>query len=87
MAEKKNVAKMAIFRLKPWVNSSGNISIFRLFERVVFFSLERRFLVLKYRKAHFSGLLCLKIKVGKMAIFRSKLWVNPFRKISIFRLF
>ena len=53
---------MAIFGLKPWVNSFGNISIFRLSERVVFFSLERRFLVLEYRQAHFSGLYCLKIK-------------------------
>ena len=52
-----------------------------------FFSLERRFLVLEYRQAHFSGLYCLKIKVGKMAIFRSKPCVIPFRKISIFRLF
>ena len=36
MAEKENVGKMAIFGLKPWVNSFGNISIFQLFERVVF---------------------------------------------------
>ena len=51
------------------------------------FSLERRFLVLEYCQAHFSGLYCLKIKVEKMAFFRLKPWVNPFRKISIFRLF
>ena len=52
-----------------------------------FFSLERRFFVLKYGKRHFPGLYCLKKKVGKMAIFGPKPWVNPFWKMSIFRLF
>ena len=80
MAEKVNVGKMAIFGLKPWVNPFGNMLIFRLFKRVVFFSLERRFLVLEYRKAHFSGLYCLKLKLGKMSIFQSKQWVNPVLK-------
>ena len=49
-----------------------------------FFSLERRFLVLEYRQAHFSGLYCLKIKVGKMAIFRSEPCVNPLEKSQFF---
>ena len=51
------------------------------------YSLESRFFVLEYRKRHFPGLYCLKKKVGKMAIFRPKPWVNPFGKMSIFRLF
>ena len=46
-----------------------------------------RFCVLEYHKRHFPGLYCLKKKVGKMAIFGPKPWVNPFAKISIFRLF
>ena len=46
-----------------------------------------RFFVLEYRKRHFLGLYCLKKKVGKMAIFGPKPWVNPFGKMSIFRLF
>ena len=33
---KKKVAKMAIFGLKPWVNPIGKMSIFRLFELLVF---------------------------------------------------
>ena len=33
---KKNVEKMAIFGPKPWVNPFENMSIFRLFERLVF---------------------------------------------------
>ena len=52
-----------------------------------FYSLERRFLVLEYRKRRFPGLYCLKKKVGKMAIFGPKPWVNPFGKMLIFRLF
>ena len=46
-----------------------------------------RFFGLEYRKRHFSGLNCLKNKVGKIAIFGPKPWVNPSGKISIFRLF
>ena len=44
-------------------------------------------MVLEYRKRHFPGLYCLKKTVGKIAIFGPKPWVNPFRKMSIFRLF
>ena len=52
-----------------------------------FYILERRFFGLEYRKRYFPGLYCQKKKVGKMAIFRPKPWVNPFGKMSIFRLF
>ena len=43
LAEKENVGKMAIFEKKPWVDSFGNISIFRLFECVVFIAYKDRF--------------------------------------------
>ena len=52
-----------------------------------FYSLERRFFALKYCKRPLTGLCCLKKKVGKMAIFGPKPWVNPYGKMSIFRLF
>ena len=52
-----------------------------------FYSLERRFLILEYGKKHFSGLYCLRRKVGKMAIFGPIPWINPFGKTSVFRLF
>ena len=52
-----------------------------------FYSLESWFFVVKYRKRHFSGLYCLKKKVGKMVIYGRKPWGNPFGKMSIFRLF
>ena len=72
---------MAIFGLKPWVNLFRKMSIFRLFELLLFYTLERYVFVIEYRKRHFPGLYCLKKKkLGKMAIFGLKPWVNPFRK-------
>ena len=63
---------MAIFRAKPWVNPFEKMSIIRLFKRLFFYSLERRFFVVEYHKRHFPGLNRLKNKVRKMAIFRAK---------------
>ena len=57
------------------------------FLNLFFYSLKRCFFVLKYRKRRFRGLYCLKKKVGKMAIFTPKPWINPFEKLSIFRFF
>ena len=79
--------KMAIFVPKPWVNPFGKMLILRLFERLVFFGLERRFFVLEYSKRHFPGLYCLKKKGAKMVIFGPKPLVNPLGKMSIFQLF
>ena len=59
------------------------MSIFRLFELLVFIAKKGVFLVLEYRKRHFPGIYFLKKTVGKMAIFEPKLWVNPFGKMSI----
>ena len=78
---------MAIFGLKLWVNPFGNMSIFRLFELVVFIAQKGLFFVLEYGKRDFPGLYCLKRRVGKMAIFRPKPWVIPCGKMSSFRLF
>ena len=78
---------MAIFGPKPRVNPFGKISVYRLFKLLVFIAEKGVFFVLEYRKRHFPCLYCLKKKVGKMSIFRPKPWVNPFEKISIFRLF
>ena len=78
---------MAIFGQKPLVNPFRKMSIFRLFELVVFIAYKGIFFVLEYRNRHFPGLYCLNKKVGKMAIFGPKPWVNPFSKTSIFRLF
>ena len=78
---------MAIFAPKPWVNPFGKMSIFRLFELLIFIAYIGVFFVLEYRKRHFPCLYCLKRKFGQMAIFGPKPWVNPFGKVSIFRVF
>ena len=76
---------MAICGPKAWVNPFGKMSIFRLLEPFSFYTLERRFFLLEYRKRHFRGLYCLKKKLAKMASFGRKAWVSPFGKMSIFR--
>ena len=48
---------MVIFGPKPWKNVN-----FSTFLTSCFYSLERRFFVVKYRKSHFPGLYCLKKK-------------------------
>ena len=60
---------------------------FLLFCTSFFYSLERRFFFLEDRKGHFPMLHCRKKKDGKMAVFGPKPWVNPFGKMSNFRLF
>ena len=80
--KKKNLEKWLFFD-----QNHGKMPIFLLFELLVFIALKGVFLVLEYYKRHFPGLYCLKKKVEKMAIFGRKPWVNPFGKISIFRLF
>ena len=78
---------MTIFGVKPWVNPLGKMSILRIFLLLVFIAYKGVFFALEDRKRHFPGLNSLKKKVGKMAIFWSKPWVNPFRKIAFFLLF
>ena len=56
---------MASFGQKQWVNPFGKSSIFRHFELPLFFSLERRFFVLEYRKSHFPNQYSLKKKSWK----------------------
>ena len=79
---------MANFGPKPWTNPFENISIFPLFQLLVFKDYKNVFFALKYHKKHSPGLDCLKKKQdGKMANFGPKPWTNPFGKISIFHLF
>ena len=83
---KKKVGKMRIFGPKPWVNPFGKCQFFDILN-FLFLYPRKAFFVLEYHKRHFPGLYYLKKKVRKMAIFVLKPWVNPFGKMSIFRLF
>ena len=76
---------MVIFGPKQWVNHFRKMSIFDFFN-FLFLSVERSFFVVKYRERHFPCLYCLKKQVKIMVIFGHKPWVNPFGKVSIFRI-
>ena len=74
---------MVIFGPKPWENLWKKVN-FSTFWSCCFYSLERRFFVLEYRKRHFPGLYCLKKKVWIMSIFRPIPFNNFHGKMSIF---
>ena len=75
------------FLPKPYVNPFGKMSIFRVFELLVFIAQKGVFSFQNIVKDIFLAYIVLKKNVGKMAIFGRKPWVNPFGKTSIFRLF
>ena len=86
IAPKKKVGKRAIFGRKPWVNPFEKMSIFRLFELLVFIAEKGVFSFQNIVKAIFLANIAKKEKVGKMANFGPKLWVNPFGKMSVFQV-
>ena len=71
---------MAIFRPKPW-----KMSIFRLFEPLISIAQKGVFSFQNIVKDILLPYIALK-KAPKMAILRPKPWINPFGKMSIFRL-
>ena len=77
---------MANFRPKVWVNPYGKMSVFRLLELFVL-QATKAFFRCRISLKTFSQPILPKKKVGKRAIFGPKPWVNPFGKMSIFRLF
>ena len=81
---KKKVRKMAIFGPKPWVNPFGKMSIFRLFELLVFIAQKGVFLFQNIVKDIFLAYIAQKKEFKKMAIFRPKPWVNPLEKCQFF---
>ena len=77
---------MAILGPKPWVNPFGKMSIFRLLELLVFIAQKGVFSIQNIEKVIFLTYSAEKKNDGKMAIFGPKPWVNPFEKMSIFRI-
>ena len=78
---------MAIFGPKQWVNPFRKMAIFRLFKLLVFKAQKGGFSFQNVLKDIFLACFASPKKVKKMAIFGPKPWVNPFKKMSIFRLF
>ena len=81
---KKKVRKMAVFGPKTWVNPLEKCQFFD-FLNLFFCSIERCFLVLEYRKRHFSGLYFLKKKSWKSGHFWTKKHgLTPLEKCQFF---
>ena len=86
LPKKKKLEKYLFLDQNHWLTLLEKCQFFD-FLNFFFYTLERRFFVLEYRKRYFHGLYCLKEKVVKMDIFGPKPQVNPFGKISSFGLF
>ena len=94
---KRHVPCLYCLKKKSWKNGNfwtiamGQPSLkninFSTFWTSCFYSVERRFFVIEYPERHFPYLYFLEKQVGIMVIFGQKPWVNPFVKMSIFRLF
>ena len=71
---------MAIFGPKAWVNPFGKMSIFGLFELLVFIVYKVGFFVLEYRKRHFPCVYCLKKKFEKWPLLDENHGLTPLEK-------
>ena len=70
-------------RFKPY----GKMSIFRLFELLLFIVLKGGFCLQNIRKDIFLAYIAKKKEIDKTAIFGQQPSVNPFEKMSTFRIF
>ena len=79
---------MAIIPTKPWVNLFGRLSIFRIFElfSTCFYSVERRFFALEYRKDIFLPILPNEKKVEKWPFLDQNHGLTPLEKCQFFDL-
>ena len=75
---------MDIFGPKPWFNPFGKMSIFGLYEFLVFIAQKGVFSFQKNVKDFFLAYFALKKELIKIAIFEAKPRVNPYKKMSIF---
>ena len=82
-ALKKKVEKWSFFDQNHGLTLFKNVNIWT-FWTLCFYSLERCFLVLQYRKRLFPGLYWLLKKVRKKALFWPKPWVNLLEKCQFF---
>ena len=75
---------MSIFGPKKWVNPFGKKVNFSTFRTSSFYSLEKPFFVLEYRKRHFPGSYCLKKKLEKWPILDENYGLTPLEKCHFF---
>ena len=78
---------MAIIGPKRWVNSFGKMSIFRLFELLVFLAQKGVFSFQNIVKDIFLGYIPLKKNLEKQPFLDQKHGLNPLEKCQFFDLF
>ena len=78
-SKKENLEKWLFFD-----QNHGKMSIFLLFELLVFIALKGVFLVLEYYKRHFPGLYCLKKKLKKWPFLDENHGLTPLEKSQFF---
>ena len=83
---KKKVGKMAILGPKPWVNPLEKSHIFDFFN-LLFLQPRKAFSLSRMSQNTFSWSIMCKKKSWKNRHIGPKPWVNPFGKMSMFRLF
>ena len=87
LPKKKNFEKWPFLDQNNGLTPSEKCQFFDFLNFLFFYSLDRLFFVLEYRKRCFPGVYCIGRKVGKISMFGPIPLVNPFGKMSIFRLF
>ena len=80
---KKKMEKWPIFDQNYGLTPLEKSQFFN-FWTCCFYSLERRFFVLEYRKTHFPGLYCLKKTMGKWPMFDQNHGLTPLEKSQFF---
>ena len=76
---------MTNFRAKPWVNPFGKLSIFRVFEVLVFIAEKCVFSFYNIEKTHLTYLYCLKKKSWKNdQFFEQNHGLTPLEKCEFF---
>ena len=75
---------MAIFGPKPWVNPFGKMSIFRVFELLVFIDQKVVFSLLNNVRDIFQAYIALKKKLEKWLFFDQIHGLTPLKKCEFF---
>ena len=83
---KRNIGKRAIFRLKPWVNPFAKMSIFGLFELLVFIAQKGFFSFQNIVKRIFLAYIALKEKLEKWPFLDQNRGLTPLAKCQFLDL-
>ena len=84
LPKKKKVGKMAIFGQKPWVNPFGKMSIFRLFELLVFIAQKGVFSFQNIVKDIFLAYIAFTKKLEKWPFLDQNHGLTPWEKCQFF---